>query len=429
MEGFGRRKIAALTATAMAVEFIASASGDDNLGDVLLINEGDSPPELKLSIACPTQEIIQGDPIPIEFTITNIGEVVYHYMDRDYDRSGRMSEFELRAELNLTESIGVPIRDVRADYMGGICGGISGNGELQPGESFSKTIELHRWARLDGYGEYTVRGIYHGDPYRSPDAKVVDLTCTSEPITITVKRRSEKEMLVYIKELTAELQSRLKHERNVDDVICRMAYTHRMETLPAIIDSMYAIPASKGYPFWQVEALQYYLPDKKLIAQSLYEVGMKRGLAQGIFSTMITNEKDAPRVLFPLIQKSLEPGNHQCWWQGATMAQRFPDDRHSKRLAKIAMSEKSLPIPVIYALGNHRTDESVEALKKLLGSDIKRVRDTAEQAVRHAYIYRHANSPGRAMKPTDFPKWLQREKAEELEDSTATPPAPARLIE
>lgn len=89
------------------------------------------------------------------------------------------------------------------------------------------------------------------------------------------------------------------------------------------------------------------------------------------------------------------------------MAQRFPDDRYTKRLVEIARTERQPPPQVIYALAANRTDDGVEVLKELLEHKDKHVREWTERTVRHAYIYRNANSPGRAFQPTDFPQWLQ----------------------
>ena len=61
-------------------------SGEDVYGK----NKSDMP--LTLSVSALQNEIKLGDPIPIEFNITYHGKTNYSYRDRNYDRSGRMSE-------------------------------------------------------------------------------------------------------------------------------------------------------------------------------------------------------------------------------------------------------------------------------------------------------------------------------------------------
>lgn len=113
------------------------------------------------------------------------------------------------------------------------------------------------------------------------------------------------------------------------------------------------------------------------------------------------------------------------------MAQRFPDDRYMQRLVEIARTEKRPPIQVIYALAANRTDDGVEVLKELLEHRDKPVREWTERAVRHAYVYRNANSPGRAFAPTDFPRRLQIKEPDEpsptSQPASKRPSSPGRV--
>src|SRR5277367_4401500 len=53
---------------------------------------------LAVSIRVLTDRPRVGDPVPIEFTIRNIEKRDYSYLDRSYDRAGRMPEYELIAQ-------------------------------------------------------------------------------------------------------------------------------------------------------------------------------------------------------------------------------------------------------------------------------------------------------------------------------------------
>ncbi len=381
------------------------------------------PPQLRLSITCPVEVIRQGDPIPIEFTITNEGDSAYRFRDI---HDGWMQPCRLWAQYQLTEEIGVPLRIPRDLPPQFACwSGPSGSSEeIKPGKSFRRNVELHEWATITGPGVFTVGGSYHGDAFSTHQIRV-----DSDPITIEIVKRSEMEMLAYVDSLIKKLQTRLQAEKKagIEDVIRRMAYTRRMETLPAIIEVMYT---ADRRTHWDIKALKHYLPDKQRIAQALYEAGMTRGLVSGMDESLIANPAVPRLVLFPLIQKSLELSNRACWEQGANLAQRFPDDRHTKRLAAIALSEVDLtPHSVLYALACHRTKEGVAALRALLQSEDKSTREATEQAIRHAYLVGGAHSRGRPLHASDFPKRLQRRKPEEPPDADLISPVLAGLLE
>lgn len=66
-------------------------------------------PHLALQIRSEQNNVRAGDEILITFVITNIGTTNYKYTDRNYDRSGRMGEYRLRAY----DEHGAPVRDPR----------------------------------------------------------------------------------------------------------------------------------------------------------------------------------------------------------------------------------------------------------------------------------------------------------------------------
>ncbi len=152
---------------------------------------------LELVIRCDEKDLKRGDEIPIVFRITNKGQTVYEYDDRDADRSGRMPEYVLEAR----QSDGAAVADPWASRESGIGGGLTRSGKIGPGESFEKTIALNRWALVKQAGRYEVVGKYLyrvGDEQASgwsgpiPFRKVA---VTSTPIEIIVEYQAYQDTI------------------------------------------------------------------------------------------------------------------------------------------------------------------------------------------------------------------------------------------
>src|SRR5512138_3075208 len=73
-------------------------------------------PKLAVAIRVEGSGLKVGDPVPIRFAIANRGKAPYRYMDRDYDRGGRMEEYRLEA----VDAGGAPVPDPRARRKGGM---------------------------------------------------------------------------------------------------------------------------------------------------------------------------------------------------------------------------------------------------------------------------------------------------------------------
>ena len=73
---------------------------------------------LELRIHCPGKKLLVGDEIPIVFTIINRSEHNYRYNIQKYDRSGRMSEYQLQAK----DKKGNIIADPRENVQYGLGG-------------------------------------------------------------------------------------------------------------------------------------------------------------------------------------------------------------------------------------------------------------------------------------------------------------------
>ena len=359
--------------------------------------------ELSLVIRCLKEEVRRGDEVPIEFTITNRGKSPYDYMDRNYDRSGRMGEYKLTAK----GEDGEAVPDPRASYPGGIGGGLSGKGMLQPGESFTRTIALGRWALIRKSGRYEVTGHYQQDGFSADRGRLV----VSAPITVVVQPRTDHEMAAYIDELSAKLRAL---ERNDDRpvLVQRLMYTCDARIIPALIESMYEPPGG----FWETEALLYYLDERERdgIKSVIVRSATRRGLADGMQS-VLHRLGLTPGEMLPLVERSLAPDNPKAWRPGALAAQVHWDDRFTPRLSALALDPKSdARHQALWALVWNRTDAGVAALRQLLADPDEGMRKYTADAIRHAY--RYPGAKGRRLKPEDFPdeyRGMERLRASE----------------
>ncbi len=346
-------------------------------------------PELSLIILPPADVVHVGDLIPVDFVIQNKGTTEYAYHDRSYDRSGRMEEFALTA----VDDQGNAVPDPRRHDGLRMGGGLAGKAVLAPGQSFTKTIPLNRWALINKPGRYAVTGTYH----RGALGPVV-----AEPITVTVEPRTEEEMAGHIADLTKQLAA-IPVDESPGTVMERLAYTCDARIVLTLLDAAYKWRGNAA--FWFDEALRFYLPQSKDVTDALVSAASERGLAPGM-SNMLKDRGVLESEIKSLIEVSLSPEHSDCWAEGALGAQRFCDDRFTARLITIAMDPNSKArAQAIYALALNRTDESVDALKKLLTeteqADGRSVSRIAADAVQSAYNYR-GNSQGRPLKDEDF---------------------------
>ena len=355
--------------------------------------------KLSLTIRCLSDGLKVGDVIPIEFHVKNGGDEVYTYMDRNYDRSGRMDEYRLDA----VDAKGQAVADPRAKRRAGIGGGLATDGKLAGGEYFTKTIALNRWALVKHPGKYTVTGTYRARSHGP--GKIAEIR--ARPITITIAGRTAKEMGQYIEGLGERLGA-AKDSAERQRIIQKLMYTCDARIIPILVDSLQA-----RHTYWQLEAFRYYLPQDDKTRGRLRDEILAKASTLGLPSGTVSLLKElgcGPKVIRPLIEVSLRPGNSHAWAEGALAAQRHPDNSYTARLMEIASSTKSNGwTGAIYALAFNRTDESVGFLRKLLNGPDKNLRRVAASAVRAAYVYR-GNAPGRPLKKGDFPAEYQRPK-------------------
>ncbi len=371
--------------------------------------EVDPSANLSLTIRCLAEDIEVGDPIPIEFTITNQDASEYSYMDRNYDRGGRMNEYELSA-LNAE---GKTMPDPRASLGPTFGGGLSAKGKLAPGASFQKTIDLNRWALIREPGVYQVTGNYSWG----------NGSVMSKSISVTVKPRTLAEMDAYVSGLLSELAKATSEGGSPpEELVQKLMYTGSPKILPGLLDSMYA---SKSGAFWQSEAILCYVPVSPEIRKLLLEAAVKRGLAPNLdyilsrygagpgpddwMKSVVT-----PEEIWPAIARSLAEDNPERWDAGALAAQRYGNDAFTARLIALAEQPRAAGngpdhsgrTQAIYALALNRTDDSVKELKKLLESQDRATRSKAAAAIRTAYLYR-GDSLGRPLHMDDFDESYQ----------------------
>jgi len=334
------------------------------------------------------------------FTITNKGKSPYSYDDRNGDRSGRMPEYELVAKREDGTTVLDPRkRDLCTCRIGG---GPSRPERTEPGESFSKTIALNLWALINEPGGYTVTGTYYPSMH---EPAMEQMRADSEPIGITVKPRTDKEMADYIRELSNELQkSRIpkngwtydslsEMRRAREEAVKRLMYTCDRRIVPTLIDLMYE-NHHKNDAFWAKEGFVCYLPREPKIKEAVLEAAKKRGLAR-CMQTVLEAFGCSEEKFKEIIGISLASDNLDILGEGVGAAQEHPDDEHIPQLIAIA-TDANRPDPnrpfyaierhrAIYAIAFNRTDEGVKALKGLLKNPANDIRRTTEEAIRGAY--------------------------------------------
>ena len=340
--------------------------------------------ELELVIRCDEKGLKRGDEIPIVFRITNKGDSPFKYIDRDFDRSGRIEEYVLEAR----GTDRMLVVDPRASYGVGHGGGFCSRGEIGPGKSFEKTIALNRWALIREAGRYSVIGRYHypvydkeaSERYGSPQGRMA--VVESDPIEVVVGERSNQEMGRYMARLAEELKT--QGESELRGVAQRLIYTCDARIVPTLIEMMYS--DDRGIlGFWAQEGFLCYLPHSAAIKEQLLDAGRRRGLARRMESTLeyLGCSEDA---FGEMIEISLKSDNAGVLTAGATAAREYPDDKYMTRLIKLATDGNSpAQSEAISAIACNRTDEGVRVLRSLLKDRDEKTRERTGEAIRRAY--------------------------------------------
>lgn len=355
---------------------------------------------LELKINCPAKSLQVGDEIPIEFTITNNDTREYKYETHNYDRSGRLLEFQLLA----IDKNGKAVPDPRKDFQPGIMGGLGGEAILSKGQSFKLTIALNRWALIKKPGKYTVTGTYTYD-IEDKDARIIPglknmktIEVKSGPIEIEIKSRSSRQMGKYIESLQKELKqyppsNKLEINSKREKTILKLDYTCDERIIPTLIDLIYLNQHNNDL-FWALEGFRCYLPKTPEIRNTLIETIRKRGFSHAIVSALEAHNCDEAIFKVFLI-KALKSDNPDVVSEAVLVAQNHPSDEIMPLV--IAVAKGTLPnnqevnisqiacARAMYVLAQNRTDEVVEALKEMKNDPNNRTSDAANKAIEQAY--------------------------------------------
>lgn len=388
--------IPVLLALALACSSLVAPGQSQAKDKVQVQGKVANSPELALSIKLTKSDYLVGEPIPVVFEITNKSKsgAVYHYLDRNYDRAGRMPEYALFCTL-----AGKPVKDPRQNYLISTMGGLAQDGSLACGKSFKKSILLNHWALLSGPGVYKVTGRYTLDNSNQ--------SVQSAPLLLCLKARTPSDMQQYIQRLKEQLKT-LKNHEEVEPKIQELAFTMDPSLIDYVIEQMYKRPTEA---FWLCETLSFYMPSlqsREAILKSAKAHGLAPGMVSTLYNIAATNGKPRQDPLSQsewesVITPSLATGNEVCFAEGALAAQNHPDDRFTDRLCAIATTDGGQgQLQAISALAMNRTDKSVKTLKTLLGSKNDGVRDYTRQAIKTARLYRGGSTAGHRLRDDDF---------------------------
>ena len=358
--------------------------------------------DLELVIRCDQKDLKRGDEIPIVFRLTNKGETVYKYDDRDADRSGRMPEYVLEAR----RAEGAVVADPWADREEWFGGGLTSRGEIGPGESFEKTIPLNRWALVKQAGRYEVVGKYlyrvrdelASRGYSSPPMR--EVAVESRPIELVVGPRSPQEMGKYISLLTEALKTVepepedvREQKRRLNSIITRLVYTCDERIVPTLIEMMYSDRRGNG-AFWACHGLRFYLPQKAQIKSQLVDAAQRRGLGRGMQS-VLEEYGCGEEVFGEAIGRTFESGDEKALFAAVYATQNYPDDAYMEKLIELAQDANSpTRHAAILAVAYNRTDDGVAAIRGLLENEDEVIRKSTERAIEQAYR-RHPVRPER----------------------------------
>lgn len=334
-------------------------------------------------------EIRVGDPIPLTFVVSNVGSGTYEYIDRNYDRSGRMPEFTLAAVDDRGAAVPDP-RTVSRAPRGYIGGGIGGFAKLLPSARFEKTILLNVWALIARAGAYTVRGTYRTDK---------GWTLESPPLTVQVLPRTDADMGRLIDDLGQRLRAATNPEERAA-LVRRLMFTCDRRAAAPLLAFSAQPPGNAG--FWIGEAFAHYLPkDAAMLTESVTAI-RRAGLRE--WSLTVLEQLEAPvETIIAIIGESLTNGDELGRADAALAAQRYPSDHFEQALIRLATTGSDLSRRrAIYALASNRTDAGVATLAQLRHDADPSIRKATAMAIESLYR-QSASSRGRPLRPEDFP--------------------------
>jgi hypothetical protein len=326
-------------------------------------------PCLRLVIKSDSNKILVGDTIPVQFIITNIGKGPVKYDDRNYDRSGRMSEYALDA----TNSLGFQIQG--PNHFGGIGGGLSGEGEIKASESFTKTIDLNQWAIIRKSGTYKIIGRYVWNYIK---------VFASDPIYLTIEDRSESEMSSYIDELKQQLAEIANTDRR-NEISKKLAFSGSILALEPLIELTYEHADTSNTSFWAYQGLINYIPIDEQAKLRLFSIVEKKGLGENITDILPFYGMKKEKIV-DLINSSLLSSEEVIQKEAAMAAQHYKDPKLVLPLLSFVKDSKTdwfARERAIYALQQYANQkEVVDTLTELSQSKEKiNNADTAKEVL------------------------------------------------
>ena len=243
-----------------------------------------NPSGLSLVIRGPTTPVKQGDEIIIECSVTNLGTQDYQYVPRQTGSMDLPNEFNLVVKTGAGTNL--PDAHFRVYKFGFGTSGVGGQHIrfLQPGQSFSQTFTLNRWALIRDPGQYEVSATY--TPASFSQKRFAALVAT--PLKLDVLPRSPEEMAAYVADLTNKIAAHLPvaaaDRPALVSLLDKLMYTCRPETVPTFlrIASIGELPG-----FSANHALLYYVPRSDEARQAILQAVIRGGL-KGSFGALLT---------------------------------------------------------------------------------------------------------------------------------------------
>jgi len=228
--------------------------------------------DLTLTLSAPQREYKLGDTIPILFTLKNNGKTTFPetapwsekipFLRGRHEWEEPTFEFDLQARHKDGRPC-VSLSDAAIEYRryGG------GSIRVEGGKSLSKQTMLNGHVLIGEAGTYTVRCRLGG--------------FQSEPIEITVRPRTEKEMEEHVAGLVQGYRKSVGGGGQYQ-ALEGLIYARDWRAVSELLDSEY----SRGGHLNE-KAFQYYLPINAETKAMLVEAAMKRGLTERIFNALV----------------------------------------------------------------------------------------------------------------------------------------------
>ncbi|MBU0606340.1 MAG: HEAT repeat domain-containing protein [Armatimonadetes bacterium] len=253
-------------------------------------------PEAAADTTPPQAIFDEGQPIDVAFIITNVGQTAYRYLDRNYDRSGRMEEHAVQ----VTDAQGKPQDDPRKLCGGGgMGGGLCGQRDLAPQASFTKHIYLNQWVMPLPPGKYSARGTYQAEMLVPAERAVHRLPFQSDRVEFEIRPRAD--MAAYVRTLAQDAQGEDSNRRV--QAMAYLGFTGLPLALPYAVAGLY--DDHRDNTCFQAGEAFLYQRDAGACREALLAALDQRGLAEML--TYYLQHYGVPlERSFPAVLKALD---------------------------------------------------------------------------------------------------------------------------